>query len=763
MPAIAELQSRPQWVAWKLEYRNGPDKKPTKPPVSPRSGFGASHSNPATWGTYQEAVQIAVRRKLPGVGYVISSDDDYTGIDLDDCIGPDGDLAPWAAEVIALAETYCEVSPSGNGLRLIARGKVDKTVKCDPAHVEIYRDNRYLTITGTHFEGTPTEIRKAPQTIAALLARVDELRPVAPDVFSPSINAVALPAKSGSSEFFSNVNTRALACLPLWVPIVLPAARFQASTGAFRVSSKDLNRDLEEDLSIAPDGIVDFGVHDMGDGRHGKRTAIDICIEYGGQRDAKEAAFWLCGKLGTTPENMGWLTGVDPVEASAAARRLIENHDGTMADAETGEIIEAIVSATAAAPPMNMGFPPGLVGDIAAWIVATARRPQPELALGAALTIVGTAAGRQFAGPTRSATHLYILGLAPTGTGKDHPLQSIPRILAAARLTQHLGPSEFISMPAVIKFLMRRPLSVCPMDEFGSFMKRINSKRASGFESSISKIIRTMWSSSFAPYATPEWAGKDSETIFSPSLSLYGASTPEQFYSAMEGASLEDGTLNRFLLLTGRERPDEVDPDLDPTAVPAAITDAIRAIYLASGEMAATYRNDAATDAAASGHVRVLPFCPDGSKERYKSFSAEVEVLMRASPDTGAFYARTAEMALRIATIVAVGRRDDDQVRISDLEFGIALATSSAQTMAAGAADYMADNENQANAQRVLRIVKARGGRVKHRDLLVAMKHTMKARDLKDLVAAMCDAGQLERFTIQTRDGPDATGYLVVP
>lgn len=447
----------------------------------------------------------------------------------------------------------------------------------------------------------------------------------------------------------------------------------------------------------------------------------------------------------------------DPVEAASAARRLIEAHDGTVSDAETGEVVEI----PAPAPVVYTQFPAGLVGDIAQWIVDTARRPQPELAVGAALTIVGTVAGRQFCGPTRSGTHLYVLGLAPTGTGKDHPLQQIGRIMAAAKLSQHLGPSEFISMPAVVNFLQRKPLSVCPMDEFGSFMKRINSKRASGFEGAISKVIRTMWSSSFAPYATPEWAQKHSETIYSPAISLYGASTPEQFYSSMEGASLEDGTLNRFLLLNGRGRPDEVDPAYDASIVPEVIIDELRRIYMRSGEMAATYRNDPLTDPAAAGQVRQLPWCPDGAHAAYKAFSAKVEKIMRDDPERGAFFARTAEMALRIATIVAVGRLDDEQVRKSDLEYGIALAMQSAELMASGAADYMAESENQANAQKVMRIIKARNGKIKHRDLLVAMKHTMRARDLKDLLGSMCDAGQLGRFTISTRDGPDAVGYLL--
>lgn len=448
----------------------------------------------------------------------------------------------------------------------------------------------------------------------------------------------------------------------------------------------------------------------------------------------------------------------DPVEAAAAARRLIEAHDGTLHDAETGEVVE--VEKPTSEP--TLAYPPGLVGDIAHWIVVTSRRPQPELAIGAALAIVGTAAGRQFAGPTMSGTHLFILGLAPTGKGKDHALHAIGRIMAAAGLAQHIGPSEFISMPAVVNFLTRRPLSLCAMDEFGGFMKRINSKRASGFESAISKVIRTLWSSSFAPYMTPEWAQKPSETIFAPAMTIYGASTPEQFYSSMEGASLEDGTLNRFLLLSGRDKVKEKDPEQDPHQVPDEIVTALKNIYNYSGPLAVTYRNDPHTDPASHGSVRQVPFCPDGAKERYRDFAAEVETRIDADPDTAPVHARVVEMALRIATIIAVGRCDEYSVRLSDLEMGIAIATASAQLMAQGVADYMADNENQANAQKVMRVVKSRGGRIKYRDLLQSLKNTIKPRDLRELLASMCEAGQLEKQEVKGPTGPATFWYQAV-
>ena len=72
-----------------------------------------------------------------------------------------------------MGETYWEVSPSGTGLRALVRGKIDKTIKSYKAHTEIYRSQRYLTVTGDHVEGTPEET-PAPMTLDMLVDRVEE-------------------------------------------------------------------------------------------------------------------------------------------------------------------------------------------------------------------------------------------------------------------------------------------------------------------------------------------------------------------------------------------------------------------------------------------------------------------------------------------------------------------------------------------------------------------------------------------------------------
>ncbi|MGB5063209.1 MAG: phage/plasmid primase, P4 family, partial [Candidatus Competibacter sp.] len=115
------------------------------------------------------------------------------------------------------------------------------------------------------------------------------------------------PAKSfspPSGDFFAQVNSAAMRALSAWVPNLFPAAT--PYRDGYRVTSEALGRDLEEALSILPAGIKDFGVHDIGDSKNGRRTPIDLVIEHGRQPDAKAAARWLCAALSIDPTQLGW-------------------------------------------------------------------------------------------------------------------------------------------------------------------------------------------------------------------------------------------------------------------------------------------------------------------------------------------------------------------------------------------------------------------------------------------------------------------------
>jgi putative DNA primase/helicase len=143
------LRAYPSWVVWRLE--KGKDKKWTKVPRKALSDRRASHSDLRTWCAYPDACEAYQGGGYDGLGFVFSTGDPFTGIDLDECRDPDsGDLSPLAQEVIAMLDglAYVELSATGTGVHLIVRGRVRKPVKNDDAGVEIYSAHRFFTITG---------------------------------------------------------------------------------------------------------------------------------------------------------------------------------------------------------------------------------------------------------------------------------------------------------------------------------------------------------------------------------------------------------------------------------------------------------------------------------------------------------------------------------------------------------------------------------------------------------------------------------------
>jgi putative DNA primase/helicase len=123
-----------------------------KQPYNPTTGRRASTTDSRTWGTFEEALNAYYETgHWSGIGFVFSSGDPYTGIDLDDCRDPQtGVIEEWAQGWLDTFGGYTEVSPSETGLHIIVQGKTPrpgKTTVCGKA-VEIYSVERFFTITG---------------------------------------------------------------------------------------------------------------------------------------------------------------------------------------------------------------------------------------------------------------------------------------------------------------------------------------------------------------------------------------------------------------------------------------------------------------------------------------------------------------------------------------------------------------------------------------------------------------------------------------
>ena len=152
-----EPKNYPNWVCWQLrEIIKG---KPTKIPKNPHTGGYAKSNEPQTWSGFEDACKFlnSNGKRVDGIGFVVSSNDPFTGIDLDHCRDAQtGIIEAWAMGIIKEGNSYTEITPSGTGIRIFVKGNIPRGRK--KGNIEAYSSGRFFTVTGNHLEGTPTTI-----------------------------------------------------------------------------------------------------------------------------------------------------------------------------------------------------------------------------------------------------------------------------------------------------------------------------------------------------------------------------------------------------------------------------------------------------------------------------------------------------------------------------------------------------------------------------------------------------------------------------
>ena len=307
MPAA--MRDRAQWLLWKSEQiprREGWQKVPYYANGSKRMGALGGAEDLAKLVTLEVALQrVAQSLTFTGVGFAFVFGDGLIGIDLDKMVDADtGEMREHQLAAIEACASYTERSPSGKGVHIIVAGECD-SFKHDACGVEVYCGGRYFTCTGDRWDGTPAEVAPIkPYALAylrdvvvrsksdAAAARAEEAAAAREKKGEGAAPPVSLrPALRGTQrDDFRAVNDAAMRDLAAWVPQVLPSAR--AARSGYRISSKALGRELQEDLSLMPEGIMDFGTEEA-------LSPIDVCMRWGpGLASAREALHWLAPKVG---------------------------------------------------------------------------------------------------------------------------------------------------------------------------------------------------------------------------------------------------------------------------------------------------------------------------------------------------------------------------------------------------------------------------------------------------------------------------------
>lgn len=154
--APAALATLPAWLTWRYEQHPG-EVKPRKVPYyaagGRRRGVQGAPADRAALVPFTEALAAAREQGRDGVGIAMLADWDILGVDVDNCVQPDGSLPADLEQ--SLTGTYAETSPSGRGLRAFVRATPvtdawgnGKALAGDGYKVELFRSKGFLTFTG---------------------------------------------------------------------------------------------------------------------------------------------------------------------------------------------------------------------------------------------------------------------------------------------------------------------------------------------------------------------------------------------------------------------------------------------------------------------------------------------------------------------------------------------------------------------------------------------------------------------------------------
>ena len=159
-----QLKALPHWRPYKLIPPLKPGDKPGKTPLSAHNLLVSNNTaNTDDCTTFEVAKTMLLRelekdpekRQFHGIGMSLTGANDLLVIDLDKVVLPDGSIKPHAQEILGSIAGFVERSVSGTGFHIFTTSKdwMSGNQSNHEQGVEVFRDAKYIAITGDEDEG----------------------------------------------------------------------------------------------------------------------------------------------------------------------------------------------------------------------------------------------------------------------------------------------------------------------------------------------------------------------------------------------------------------------------------------------------------------------------------------------------------------------------------------------------------------------------------------------------------------------------------
>lgn len=551
--------------------------------------------------------------------------------------------------------------------------------------------------------------------------------------------------RSGEDVFgetiWRDVNNFAMSNLESWVPALFSSGDLKRTRDGYR--ARAFWRGVENfNVGIHPDGITDWG----GGSSH---TPIDLVMS-ATQTNMYEQAFdWLVRQTGYKADEEEWVK-----RGAESATRIAEKFHTRKAE-QTKPLDETplIRAPRGRFDPFTPQAAGGLIGAIAQWSLDSARRPVAEFSVLAGLSFVATMFGRQVVGPTGAGVNLYLVGIAGPGFGKEHAHKTLHTLAMDCGMQNLIGPGEVTSGSAIEKVARRRPVFVMPWDEMGVVLQSVTGAGSSAWAKTIRKVLLEVFSKS-----TSVWSGKEhadplkdssSDPIFSPTISVFGMSTPTTFYRGLTEETLSDGFVARLVVVEAKVRPARQDaPPLmvTPVTLSKLLKDA-RAALPVPDVAKANWCNPSMRP-----HLYTVPWADAEAEARWLAIEDwQYEQIEEHGAHDG-LIGRTAEHVVKIATVRALSTSPSSpRVTLEDVEWAYAVVQRSIDNLDAGAREYMSGSQFEDLCKAILSALRRSKDGSLPQSKLVSARGVSKADDrmVKSALERLAVAGHIYTPSIE--------------
>ncbi len=394
--------------------------------------------------------------------------------------------------------------------------------------------------------------------------------------------------------------------------------------------------------------------------------------------------------------------------------------------------------------PEHLLHVPGFIGDVISFNVETAQRPQPVLALAAAISLQATLAARKVRDERGNRTNLYCVGLAPSGAGKDHARKVNKNILFQAGLGAHEGSEDLASDAGLVTAVHREPAVLFQIDEFGRFLRTIGDPKRAPHLFNVLTALMKLYSSADTVFRGKAYAdAKRSKVIDQPCVNVYATTVPEHFFESLTAESLNDGFIARLLVFEAEATP----PRQRSIArdVPEHLLEVARwwGEFQPGGNLAREHPEPA-----------VIP-CTDEAGRIFDELAELVDTeLARSNVEGRSLWARAEEKACRLALVYACSAdREKPVMDERAARWACDLSVHLTRRSLLVASQWVADGQFDARQKRVVRIVRKAGGRIT-RSEFCRRTQWLTQRERQEVIDNLVETDQVEIVVEETATKP---------